>query len=155
MAKHYRTDKSTCFDFMKDLNSIAHVYPSEEELLEAFDEFYQALSDALSAGDEEKIIEIMYASKFSLAETNIIDARKVIKIFIEGEGSTDIGNNDNLPYELLKQTELAEYIERQKGKSTISNNAGTSDMDSEHTLLNNTNGTKKTKKKSKQSKQNK
>lgn len=118
MAQHYRTEKETCFDFMKDLNSIAHVYATEEELLKSFDEFYLALNEALSTGDEERIIEIMYASKFLTTETNIIHARRAIKIFIEGGELTNEAKTIQT-LQLPGKNQLTDYVEREKTQGSL------------------------------------
>lgn len=143
MAQHYRTEKSTCFDFMKDLNSIAHVYETEEELLKSFDDFYLALNEALSTGDEERIIEIMYASKFLTSETNIIHARRAINIFIEGGELTNEAET-NQTLQLLRQNQLTDHVENEKIQNALDNPSPPKPT----TLLN----SKKTKKKPKHGK---
>lgn len=144
MAQHYRTEKKTCFDFMKDLNSIAQVYATEEELLRSFDEFYLALNEALSTGDEERIIEIMYASKFITTETNIIHARRAIKIFIEGGELTNEAETIQT-LQLPRQNQLTDHVEREKTQSALDDSSPPKPT----ALLNNT---KKTKKKTKHGK---
>lgn len=140
MAHHYTTEKDTCFEFIKGLNMIYHVYDKEKELMEAFDDFYSPLNNAIINGDDEKVIEIMHASKF-LSNDTIIQARRAMRDFVtENEeeveakdgninkdktpnGHMESNNNDGRitmkTLKLLKEFPLEECIDLGKHKNLL------------------------------------
>lgn len=129
MAHHYKSEKDTCFEFLKGLNTIYHVYDTDDELMKAFDDFYSALNNAIVSGDDEKVIEIMHASKFLSNET-IIQARRAMKDIAEGEivdGNREINVATDQTLQLLKEFPLEECRELEKHKRLLKEKEASTD----------------------------
>lgn len=155
MAHHYRTEKETCFEFVRGLNAMYHIYEDEENLIKDFEEFFSALNDAIVRGDDEKVIEIMHASRF-LSNDTIIQARRTMKKIADDKAEEDNvidkdGNPSDLStLQLLRKFPLKDCIklEKQKKKSgTFPSVIFTEAKDANHSVSNN--NSRKNKKKTK------
>lgn len=85
IAHHYRSNHSTCFKFLKDLNSVSSVFGSDDELRRECDDIFPPLDSLILAGDEEKIVELLFGSNLLDSNANPIKIRKMVSEFMSSK----------------------------------------------------------------------
>jgi hypothetical protein len=136
IANHYGQEKTICFKFMKDLNSISHTYENDDALYAACNELFDPLHEAIENGDEERVVEISYAAHLigfdenenQILHESIQKIREIITMFFDCRIESDDEKFDMFKEHFASIMGGPTTLENEIGKTTYEENIKNNDI---------------------------